>query len=208
MTVTVPTQYQLYVSNAANSLGISPDIIAAQIDYESSWNPNAVSSAGAEGIAQFLPGTFSSYGSGSPFNVGDAFNAYTKYMQYLLTKYNGNVRDALAAYNAGPGNISAGYGYADHILSSAGQGTNASSGGIVNATPALNLNPLSWPGGIIKFFDNLSSGIFWMRVLMVVGGGIMLLYGIMQISGAGKAIVKSGKKAVSTGKKIGEVMAA
>ena len=60
----VPAQYQGYVDHAAQVLGIPASVVAAQIGLESSWNPNAVSPAGAVGIAQFLPSTFASYGKG------------------------------------------------------------------------------------------------------------------------------------------------
>jgi len=66
--------------------GVSPPQIAAQIDTESAWDPTAVSSAGAEGLAQFLPSTWASYGrnddgSGdvSPFDPADAVEAMGRY---------------------------------------------------------------------------------------------------------------------------------
>src|SRR5690242_8960240 len=102
----VPQQYQGLVAGAATSLGLDPRVVAAQINYESSFNPKAESPAGAEGIAQFEPGTFAQYGpkGGSPWNVKDAFAAYINYMEELLKEEGGSVRKALAAYNAGPGN--------------------------------------------------------------------------------------------------------
>ncbi|HEY1213260.1 MAG TPA: lytic transglycosylase domain-containing protein [Bryobacteraceae bacterium] len=185
------------MNNAANQLGISPDIVAAQIQTESSWDPTVTSPAGAEGIAQFLPSTFNEYGKGSPFNVSDAFNAYGNYMGELLKEEHGNIRDALAAYNAGPENKSAGYSYADGILKLAGTGVTGTAGGTTNAQQAFSLNPLSWPDGIIKFFDTISSGIFWLRVLMVVGGAILALVALNQMTGlaqkVGKAAVKVAK---------------
>lgn len=195
MTVSVPSQYKLYVTNAANTLGISPDIVAAQIQYESNWSTTAVSPAGAEGIAQFMPGTWKSYGSGSPFNAADAFAAYTKYMGVLLRQENGNIRNALAAYNAGPGNLKAGYGYADHILKVAGQGSDATASDASFNTSQAGWNPLSWPGGIVKFFDTISSGVFWIRVLMVISGGALLLYSLGEITGAVQAAQKAGTQA-------------
>jgi hypothetical protein len=128
VTVTVPAQYNSLVNSAASQLGIPVAVVAAQINTESGFNPNAQSPAGAQGIAQFEPGTWASYGSGSPFNAIASFAAYVKYMSSLLRQENGNVRDALAAYNAGPGNLTAGYGYADSILSQAGQSQSLSSG--------------------------------------------------------------------------------
>lgn len=136
MTVKVPAQYQTYVANAAKELGIPQSVVAAQISLESGFNPNAVSPAGAEGIAQFEPGTFASYGSGSPFDVSDAFSAYVNYMKELLKK-EGTVKKALEAYNAGPGNLSAGEGYADKILSNADVPSDTASSGTSGGTSAV-----------------------------------------------------------------------
>lgn len=195
----VPSQYQLYVNNAANQLGISPDIVAAQIETESSWNPNANSGA-AQGIAQFTPATWQDYGHGSPYNVADAFNAYVNYMGTLLREENNNIRDALAAYNAGPGDKSAGYAYADAILKKAGTGISGTSSGVANATPAVSLNPFSWPDGIVKFFDTITSGVFWMRALMVVGGGILILYAVNDMTGFMQKAAKLASNATPVGR--------
>ena len=159
MAINVPSQYQQDVTNAAKATGLPADVVAAQIDYESSFNPNAVSSAGAEGIAQFEPGTWSSYGTGSPFDPTAAFAAYAKYMEELLKEEGGSVRKALAAYNAGPGNLGAGYGYADHILGVAGQGTNitAGSGSSTSSSSSSSSDSsgglLSFPSEIVGFFS-------------------------------------------------------
>lgn len=130
----VPAQYQTYVNNAAAALGIPASVVAAQIGLESGFNPNARSYAGAEGIAQFIPSTFRAYGSGSPYNVADAFGAYVNYMKSLLGDFHGDLRSALAAYNAGPGNIGAGMGYANKIISAAGSGDITVSGGTGGGT--------------------------------------------------------------------------
>lgn len=115
---------------AAGVIGISPAIVRAQINEESGGNPGAVSPTGAQGVAQFEPGTWTGEGcSGSPFNVNDAMRCYAKYMYSLVKQFHGNVRDALAAYNAGPGNLQAGYGYADAILAAAGQPQTATASG-------------------------------------------------------------------------------
>lgn len=140
--VSVPSQYVSYIQDAANYLNISYDVVATQIDYESSFNPGAKSGAGAEGIAQFEPGTFASYGpaGGSPYNVADAFAAYKNYMKHLLNVFGGNLRNALAGYNAGEGNPRAGMGYADHIINAAGTGGNTTVADTSNANTANN-NP-------------------------------------------------------------------
>lgn len=123
---------------AAGVIGIPSSVVAAQITMESGGDPSALSPTGAEGVAQFEPSTWSGEGcSGSPDNVNDAMKCYAKYMYQLLQQEHGSVRDALAAYNAGPGNLQAGYGYADSILGAAGQPSGLSgSGGTGNSGSA------------------------------------------------------------------------
>jgi cell wall-associated NlpC family hydrolase len=115
----VPTPALIPVLDEAGSLcpGISPPLLAAQIDAESGWNPSAVSASGAEGIAQFLPATFATYarnddgtGNVSPFNPVDAVMAMGRYDCALLADVSGltgqtPVSLMLAAYNAGVGAV-------------------------------------------------------------------------------------------------------
>lgn len=122
MGISVPSNFVSMLKAAAAASGIPYNVVAAQINLESGFNPGATSPTGAEGIAQFEPGTFATYGSGSAYNAADDMAAYAKYMKALLLQEGGNLRNALAAYNAGPGNIAAGMGYADQILNAAGQG--------------------------------------------------------------------------------------
>lgn len=162
----VPKQYQSYVTAAANATGLPESVVAAQIQLESSWNPNAVSPAGAEGIAQFEPGTFASYGTGSPFDVADAFAAYTKYMAALLKQEGGDVRKALEAYNAGPGNLKAGADYATNILDTAGTGdSTVSPGSTSTSSSSSSSSILSFPSQITGFFtkgvDDLTAVGSW-----------------------------------------------
>ena len=115
---------------AAKVIGIDPRIVRAQINEESGGNCGAVSYTGAQGPAQFEPGTWQSQGcGGSPFVANDAMKCYAKFMYSLVKQYHGNIRNALAAYNAGPGNLAAGYGYADTILAAAGQPQTATASG-------------------------------------------------------------------------------
>jgi cell wall-associated NlpC family hydrolase len=123
-TGTVPAQYAQWVLKAGSLCPdtVGPAAIAAQIDAESNWNPTAVSSAGAAGIAQFMPGTWPHWahnddgtGNVSPFNPADAIMAQGRYMCALATtvrgyltagRAQGAVLDlALAGYNAGPGAV-------------------------------------------------------------------------------------------------------
>jgi len=79
---------QLYTE----SVGFSPDVL----------NCKRKSPAGAMGIAQFMPGTWPTYGKGSPCNVDNALDAYIRFMDYLLKRYEGRVDLAVASYNSGP----------------------------------------------------------------------------------------------------------
>jgi Transglycosylase SLT domain len=133
------------ISWAASVIGIPCAVVAAQITEESGGNPQAVSSTGAEGVAQFEPGTWTSLGcAGTPQNVNDAMKCYATYMYELVQQYHGNVADALAAYNAGPGNLAAGAGYASTILAAAGQpGGLTASGGTGNTASLASYTTVS-----------------------------------------------------------------
>jgi hypothetical protein len=73
---------------------------------ESNFNPFAVSGAGAQGIAQFMPATARAYGLRNPFDAPAAIDAQAHLMADLLRQF-GSVSLALAAYNAGPGAVAA-----------------------------------------------------------------------------------------------------
>jgi soluble lytic murein transglycosylase-like protein len=151
MTVVVPADKVLLVKLMSGATGIPYNVIACQANLESGFNNGAVSPAGAEGWLQFLPSTFYSVWHGSPFNPVDAANAYVVFMRNLLREFGGNLRDALAAYNAGPGNISAGFGYADTILRCAGspvtQQANPPGGQLpsdIGPAPVVQADDWSW----------------------------------------------------------------
>jgi len=88
-------------------IGLDPKIALRQLYQESGFRPdvmycNRKSSAGAMGIAQFMPGTWPSYGKGSPCNVDDSLDAYVNFMNYLLNRFPGRPDIAVASYNSGP----------------------------------------------------------------------------------------------------------
>jgi soluble lytic murein transglycosylase-like protein len=85
---------------------VSATLLAAQIYAESGFNPFAVSPAGAQGIAQFMPGTASGMGLDDPFDPDAAIDAQAHLMRDLLRRF-GAVPLALAAYNAGPAPVAA-----------------------------------------------------------------------------------------------------
>ena len=86
---------------------LEPIVAIRQLYAESSFSPNVincsrVSSAGAKGIAQFMPGTWPSYSNGNPCNVSDSLKAHAKMMKDLMTKFPNRPDLALSGYNSGP----------------------------------------------------------------------------------------------------------
>jgi hypothetical protein len=169
--VNVPSNYASLVSQMSSETGIPQSVIAAQANDESGFNATAVSSAGAEGWLQFLPSTYNSYTAqagvapGSEFNPADEAKVYSLYMNSLLKQEGGNLRNALAAYNAGPANLSAGYGYADSILAASGQGNITVSGNPTATTAGFSIPGL---GGLSV--SGITSG-FVNTVLKMLGLG-------------------------------------
>ena len=102
----VPEQFAPMLSRAAQRWNVSATLLAAQLYAESGFNPFAVSSAGAQGIAQFMPGTAAAMGLDDPFDAAQAIDAQAHLMRDLLRQF-ADVSLALAAYNAGPAPVAA-----------------------------------------------------------------------------------------------------
>jgi soluble lytic murein transglycosylase-like protein len=102
----VPERFAPALRRAAQRWNVSAKLLAAQLYAESGFNPFARSTAGALGIAQFMPGTARAMGLANPFDPDQAIDAQAHLMRDLLRQF-GSVPLALAAYNAGPGRVSA-----------------------------------------------------------------------------------------------------
>ena len=100
----VPDGFRESIARAAQRWNVGAALLAAQIYAESNFNPFARSPAGAEGIAQFMPGTAEAYGLRNPFDADQAIDAQAHLMRDLLGRF-GSVPLALAAYNAGEGAV-------------------------------------------------------------------------------------------------------
>lgn len=103
----VPDRYAPLIARAAQRWSVGAALLGAQLWQESKFNPRAVSPVGAAGIAQFMPATAAAYGltAAERFDPAKAIDAQAHLMHDLLRQF-ASVPLALAAYNAGPGNVS------------------------------------------------------------------------------------------------------
>jgi hypothetical protein len=102
----VPARFRAPLLRAAARWNVSAALLAAQLLAESNFNPYASSPAGAEGIAQFIPGTAAAYGLDDPFDPVAAIEAQAHLMHDLIAQL-GSPQLALAGYNAGPAPVEA-----------------------------------------------------------------------------------------------------
>ena len=102
----VPQRFASAINAAAQRWSVSAVLLSAQLYAESGFNPFATSPAGAQGIAQFMPGTARGMGLDDPFDPERAIDAQAHLMRDLLRRF-ATVPLALAAYNAGPAPVSA-----------------------------------------------------------------------------------------------------
>ena len=98
-------QFDHLIEEYARAQGVSPDLIRAVIQAESNFNPRAVSAKGAMGLMQLMPATARELGVSDPFHPAENIRGGVTYLARLLAKYGQNVELALAAYNAGAGNV-------------------------------------------------------------------------------------------------------
>jgi soluble lytic murein transglycosylase-like protein len=97
--------YDALIEQAAARNGVNPAVLHGLIQQESGFNPDAVSSAGASGLTQLMPGTASTLGVANTLDPAESIEGGARYLGELTSQFGGNTEDALAAYNAGPGAV-------------------------------------------------------------------------------------------------------
>jgi Rod binding domain-containing protein len=99
------SQFEGIINGAASKFDLPVSLIKSVITAESAGKHNAVSSAGAKGLMQLMDGTASDLGVNDPFNPVENITGGSKYLRQMLDLFSGDLDKALAAYNAGPGNV-------------------------------------------------------------------------------------------------------
>ncbi len=99
-------QIESALDRAARTTGMDRELLDTVARVESNRNPNAVSSAGARGVMQLMPGTAKMYGVKDPHNIEQNIMAGARYLKDMVKRFDGDTVKAIAAYNWGPGNVS------------------------------------------------------------------------------------------------------
>ncbi|MEM7781015.1 MAG: lytic transglycosylase domain-containing protein [Pseudomonadota bacterium] len=100
----IPPEYSTKIHELAARFDLSPSLLEAVVWQESRWRSNAVSPAGARGLAQLMPGTARDLGV-DPDDPMENLEGGARYLREQLDRFDGDIEKALAAYNAGPGRV-------------------------------------------------------------------------------------------------------
>jgi len=98
---TPPSKFQAFINQASKKHGLDKALVRAVMEVESGADPAAISPKGAQGLMQIMPGTAKDLKLSDPLNPEESIDAGSRYLKAQLAAF-GDVRLALAAYNAGP----------------------------------------------------------------------------------------------------------
>jgi len=107
-------QYSRIIKNTSEKYAIPQKLIKSIIKQESGFNPKAVSPKGAKGLMQLMPQTANLLGVKNIFNPEENIEAGVKYLRMMLNRFQGDIKLALAAYNAGPEAVEKNKGVPDY----------------------------------------------------------------------------------------------
>ncbi|MFT5699782.1 MAG: soluble lytic murein transglycosylase-like protein [Desulforhopalus sp.] len=99
------SRYDYDIKRIARRYRVDPSLIKAIIHVESDFNRRAISSQGAQGLMQLMPGTARDLRVTNPFNAKENIDGGTRYFRKMLDSFDGDLILSLAAYNAGPGRV-------------------------------------------------------------------------------------------------------
>jgi Transglycosylase SLT domain len=99
------SKYNDIIIEAAKQFDVDAALVSAVIKAESDYNPRIVSHKGARGLMQLMPATAKRFGVSNSFDPRENIHGGTRYLRWLLKKFDGNADLAVAAYNAGEGNV-------------------------------------------------------------------------------------------------------
>ncbi|MDS1029230.1 lytic transglycosylase domain-containing protein [Bacillota bacterium LX-D] len=180
-------QYDYLFQAAGEKWGVSPALLKAVAKAESGFNPNAVSKSGAQGIMQLMPKTARSLGVSNSFDPAESIFGAAKYLSSMLNRYDQNIKLALAAYNAGPGNVQK-YGgvppfaetqkYISKVLSYLDSGSQQAAAQNINVAasppkyqPAAQVQPQSTPRATVTTEelgaeDSTKQELLWAKMIL------------------------------------------
>jgi hypothetical protein len=99
------SKYNEIITKAARKFDVDAALVSAVIKAESDYNPRTLSNKGARGLMQLMPATAKRFGVTNSFDPEENIHAGTRYLRWLLKTFDGNADLAVAAYNAGEGNV-------------------------------------------------------------------------------------------------------
>lgn len=98
-------RFSAEIEREARRFNVDPALVRAVIHAESAFNPQAISPKGAQGLMQLMPPTASDLGVSNAMDISQNIYGGVKYLSWMLERFNGDIRLATAAYNAGPGAV-------------------------------------------------------------------------------------------------------